>query len=236
MNDADTVLGKREVHPSYAMLGFSRVTCSGSHPLFGSSIKHRDIIKLTLKRGHVRRNLNQDWYYGDGTLFEVEMSYTQFAELITAMNVGDGVPVTLRYIKGEGRIGECPFVDKGEIHLNEFKEHLREVYEDSQLLIQELTEMFATKKTFNKKDQAEILSTLRRISSNIGCNQDFQISQFQEQMEKTVADGKGEIESFFQNKLCQLAQMKLIETGTDTFSTLPPVEISGIPEGGTENV
>ena len=46
------VLGEREDHPSYAMMSVSKVSSNVGMPLFGSSIKHRDTIKLAIKRGH----------------------------------------------------------------------------------------------------------------------------------------------------------------------------------------
>lgn len=126
MSKADEILGDRNDHESYGMLGFHRVTCSSAQPLYGSSIKHRDTIMLTLKTGHMRRNLNEDWYYGDRTLFKVEMSATQFADLITSLNQGDGVPVTIRYMK-QGDLKKCeepPYIDRNELHREEFKNTL----------------------------------------------------------------------------------------------------------------
>lgn len=213
MSKADDILGERQDHESYGILGFHRVTCSGAQPLFGSSIKHRDTIMLTLKTGHMRRNLNEDWYYGDKTIVEVEMSATQFADLITSLNQGDGVPVTIRCMR-DGKLHECetpPFVDRNALHRAEFKEHLDDVYATSRRLIHELEEKFASKKSFTKADQKEILDICRRISQNIGCNQDFQISQFDRQMERTTTEAKGEIEAFFQTKINQIAQQALVE-------------------------
>ncbi len=229
MSNVDDILGMREDHPSYGMLGFYRVTKGGrGTPLFGSSIKHRDTIRLVLKRGHTRRNLNQDWYYGDNTLFEVEMSYSQFAELICAMNVGDGIPVTIRKTMNDRYIPECPFVDRSELHISEFKEHLDETYADSQKLINKVAELFSTKNTFKKSEREEILSMLRQLSNNIGTNQKFQVSQFQEQMEHTVTESKGEIESFFQNKMLQIAQQALVEDPHKMIEGLKsPIEIEG---------
>lgn len=213
MSKTDDVLGKRQDHESYGMLGFYRITCSGAHPLFGSSIKHHDTILMTLKTGHMRRSLNEDWFYGDKTLFEVEMSATQFADLITSLNQGDGIPVTIRYTR-DGNLHKCeepPYIDRGALHKEEFKEHLEDVYSTSRDLIKVLADKFATKKTFNKKDQQEILDMCRKISQNIGCNQDFQISQFDRQMERSTTEAKGEIEAFFQNKMTQIAQQALVE-------------------------
>ena len=219
------VLGEREDPPSYAMISVSKVSSNVGMPLFGSSIKHRDTIKLTIKRGHVRRRLNQDWYYGDERLIEVKMSYSQFAEIMTSMNVGDGIPVTLTYVKDEGRIPECPFVDKASVHLDEFRESLKKTYANTQALIGRVRELFAGKKSFNKAEQHEILCALNSISADIGTNQDFQVSQFHEQMEKTVREGKGEIESFFQSRASHYAVHKLVEAGEEAMAELPPVEI-----------
>lgn len=213
---------EREEHPSYGMLGFYRQT-GGCRHLFGSSLEnHRDTICLRLKRGAVRRDLNQDWYYGGEELFEVRMSYTQFAGLITAMNVGDGIPVTITRIGGE-LVEDPPFTDKTEQHLNEFKHHLDKTHEETRNLINMVMAKFHEKKAFTKKEQEDILSTLSHIAMNIGCNADFHLSQFQEQMDKTVTEAKGDIEAFAQNRLLTLAQQKLVETSpaalTDGFST-----------------
>lgn len=217
---------ERHKHESYGMLGFSRIS-GGSPYLYGSSIKHHDKIQLTLKTGEYDRHLNQNWYYGRKGLFTVEMSYTQFVELITHMNMGDGVPVTLKRVNGEV-MEECPYHNPLDIHKEEFKEHLENVYEDSKKLLSEVEEKFKTKKTFNKKEQEEILSLLRNISRNIGCNQEFQLSQFNEQMEKTVKESKGEVEAFVQNKMYQIAQQALVDNPEAILQA--PVEVPMLEE------
>lgn len=208
----------KETHPSYGMLGFYRQS-GGSRHLFGSSVEnHRDTICLRLKRGAVRRDLNQDWYYGGEELFEVRMSYNQFATLITAMNVGDGVPVTITRLNGE-RVEDPPFTDKAEQHLEEFRNHLDKTNEETRNLINIVMAKFNEKKAFTKKEQEEILSTLNHIAMNIGCNADFHLSQFQEQMDKTVTEAKAEVEAFVQHKMLQLAQQKLVETTPEELTS-----------------
>lgn len=206
------MFGNKDEHPSYAMLGFYRTSCSASHPLYGSSIKHRDTIHLRLRESSVSRELNRDFYFGGNILFDLEMSYSQFAQLISSMNQGEGVPVTLRYVQGKPEIPACPFENKTETHKAEFKEHLDEVYKKSNSLIAIVEEKFKSKKTFNKKDQEEILGLLQSIKYDIGTNQAFQLSQFQEQMAQTITESKGEIESFVQNKMFQIAHGEIVET------------------------
>lgn len=211
-------------HSSYGMLCFNRIN-GGSPYLYGSSIKHNDKIQLVLKRGHYDRHLNQNWYHGGEELFELEMSYTQFVELITHMNMGDGVPVTLKRVQGQ-IMPECPYHNPLDVHKKEFEEHLDDVYSESKNLLSKLQDKFKEKKSFNKKEQEEILSILNKISMNIGCNQSFQLSQFNEQMEKTVTESKGEIEAFVNNKMYQIAQQAMVDNPQAILGS--PIEVPQI--------
>ena len=67
---------------------------------------------------------------------------------------------------------------------------------------------------------------LHRISMNIGCNQKYHLDCFNEQMEHTVAESKGEIEAFMQHKMYQIAQQALVDNPEKLFSS--PVEVPGI--------
>ncbi len=70
------------------------------------------------------------------------MSYSQFAEAITSMNMGSGVPVAIRWTEKDGRIPECDFVSKREQFADEFKEQIDKTMNDSQNLIKEVAELF----------------------------------------------------------------------------------------------
>lgn len=200
----------KEKHESYGMLQFSRMTSSHGRPLFGSSIQHKDTIIMTLKEGEVLRHLNNDYYFGSKEIVQVEMSYSQFAEVITAMNIGTGVPVTINYIQGKGSMEKCPFVDKKQQYEEEFAEHLEDIKKDANDIIREVKEIFE-KKSIGKGDKEEILKKLQRLETQIGSNTEFIYKQFNEQMEKTVTESKGEIEAFCQNKLNSIALAALSE-------------------------
>jgi len=108
----NTQFGTKTSHPSYGTLAFSRRTGGRGTPLFGSSIEHRDTIAMTLYHADITRGLHYDSIYGDKKIVEVEMSYSQFAEAITSMNMGSGVPVTVRWTERDGRIPDCDFISK----------------------------------------------------------------------------------------------------------------------------
>lgn len=222
------ILGVAERHPSYAQLGFYRVTGGRATPLYGSSLNHRDTIMMRLKTSHMRRKYNEDHYYGDDLLFECEMSYTQFAELISSMNVGDGVPVTLKYVRGEGEIEPCPF-NKGfynvkQQFVNEFKETLDSSNEDVNNLLNELYSRFKDSRPIGKKEREEILKKLRVITAKLNSNPEFVSNQFIRFMEDVVKDSKGEIEAFTENKVRSIAQQSLVQQRDEITMEHSPID------------
>ena len=56
--------------------------------------------------------------------------------------------------------------------------------------------------------------------------QDFIVNQFNEQMDKTVMEAKGEIEAFYQNKVNTIASAALVEHRDELKRLDNPVEIS----------
>lgn len=217
------MLDNQEKHPSFGMLQFSR-TSGGATNLFGSSIKHKDTIRMYLRRAKVGRDLNHDWYFGDEELAIAEMSYSQFAEAITSMNQGTGVPVTLKYLTGEGRIDDCPFVNKKEQFENEFSERLDKANEKMNALVAEVTALMSDKKNLGKGDMSELLQKLQKVQAEVSSNSKFTYQMFNEQMDKTTSEAKGEIEAFMQNKIHSIANMALIERRDEIMQLHNPVE------------
>lgn len=217
-------LGERTQHPSYGSLSFSRVS-GGNKVLFGSSIQHKDTILLTLRHADIKRGLNTDWIFGDKIIAEAEMSYPQFAEAITSVNMGTGVPVTIRWTEKDGRIPECDFVNKKEQFQDELKVRLNKATSISCSLIEEVQQLFTEKKTLNKADKGDIIDKLTQIASNINSNVNFTYKMFNEQMDKTVMEAKGEIEAFYQNKINSIAQAVLVEHQEDFLKLDNPVDI-----------
>lgn len=212
-------------HPAFGMIGFSRVS-GGENTLFGSSIKHNDRIILKIKHGEQNRHLHEDWYFGRGLITEVEMSYSQFAECITAMNVGDGVPCTIRYTEKDGNI---PVIaenkSKREQFRSEFSDTILKAMKQVQEEIEVIQKSLDDKKNLGVKDRKEMISKLQQVKYNIGRNLDFCVEQFDEQMEKTTMEAKGEIEAFCQNKINSIAQAALVENKDKFVELENPVEL-----------
>lgn len=215
----ETALGTRIKHPSYATILFSRRS-GGKTDLFGSSIHHHDTIACTIYQASLTRGLNTDWISGDNELIQVEMSYSQFAEAITSLNMGTGVPCTLRFVKGQGSMPPCNFVDKKKQFAEELETNLAENNNKMKNLIKDVKDIFE-KKSLTKADKTDIIKKLNAIESGMTQHTQFTFEQFQQQMDKTVSEAKGEVEAFVQNKMHQIASAAMIQTNDTPESLIP---------------
>lgn len=228
MKITENEMGLKYEHPSFGMLSFSR-TSGGKTNLFGSSIQHRDTIRMRIRQGSLIRGLSEDWYNGTNEIIEVEMSYSQFAECITSMNIGTGTPCTIRWIQGTGFIPEAEFVNRNDQILTEFKENVDTINTDATKLYEEIKTLFETKKSIGKTDREQILKKLSAIVHGLPSSSEFIMKQFQRQMEHTVTEAKSEIEAFAQNKINSIAQQTLVERKEENLQLENPVDVN-IPE------
>lgn len=220
----ETDFGTRTSHPSYGTLLFNRAY-GGKTPLFGSSIEHSNVITMELRHADITRGLNRDDIFGNKPIVKVEMSYSQFAEAITSFGQGTGIPVTIRYTEKDGGIPPCDFVSKREQFTGEFKEQTNKAMKESKELINDVVELFSSKKTLTKADKENIINKLNMLNYDIGSNIGFIADQFNEQMDKTVMEAKGEIESFCQNKINTIASASLVEHRDEFLKLENPVDI-----------
>jgi len=201
----------RETHPSYGMFGVHRVSCGGGVSLFGSSITHKNTIRITIRKGELIRNLHHTRYFGWEELIEVEMSPVQFAEAITGMNIGTGVPCTIKHIGGKD-MPPCPFDDERARFEREFDKDMKDLAKGMDDGIAKAKELLA-KKSLNKEDKEAILAILTKAKSRIASDIPFLQSSFNEAIDKTVHEAKGEVEAFITNKVIAFGQEALIKGG-----------------------
>jgi hypothetical protein len=176
------------------MVSFGRLYGGGGVRMFGSPIESPTTIRLTIRRAVVKRDLAQDWYHGRDELIEVRMSPAQFAELITNMNVGDGIPCTLVRVGGE-RQPECPQRHVREEIVDEFKSGMADLAKRVAALSAAALDIVNNKdkKTLTNADRDAIRAALGQITRFLTDSGPFIHSQFDEAMDKTVNAAKAEV-------------------------------------------
>ena len=221
--------GEYYEHPAYGLLGFSR--CQGGITnLVGSSVQHHNFIKMSVKRAYMSREYHENHFFSDDTIVECYMSYSQFAEVISSMNMGDGVPVTLTYTEKDGPLPRIDYQNKRTEIEREFEEHVNQTAKKAQSIRNEVAEIFESKKNLTKADKEQILRRLDKLTQDVGANASFTLTQFNRQMEKTVTEAKGEVEAFVQNKMFSLANAAMVEHPETLLESPISVNIDGIEE------
>ena len=213
------MFGPKEEHPSYGCIRVVRTMNGRNRRLFGSSILHQHTICIEISHASRERSYNSDHLFPEDDIIELEMSNTQFAELVTSIGQGNVVPCTITRLDGK-LIDPPPMENKLEQHQTEFKEHVKKMVARADQLETEVAAIFA-KKSITKKDKEDIINAIKQLRSDLGPNALFQVKQFDEQMEKTVHEAKGEIEAFVQNKFNQIALSQVsIEDATNVVSLI----------------
>lgn len=202
--------GNVKKHESFGMIGVSRFQ-GGPNTYFGSSIKHNGGIAIRIRHAELHRDLNRDWVMGRDEIIEVNLSYNQYAEMISNPNSGEGVPCTIRHINRQ-RMEAPPFESKAELHRKEFAEDMKKISEDGTLYMKEALDILENKSSISKSDRQTILDAFRMFKQHIESNMPFAQTQFHEQMDQTITEAKAEIEGFIETKLRSIGIDKIKES------------------------
>src|SRR5271157_1310881 len=214
-------------HESYGMVGINRTQSSGTY-LFGSIANHRSFITLSVKRASVTRHLASDWYHAESRdLIEIEMSHSQFAELITSPGIGDGVPCTIRAFN-EKLVEECPAPEEFESkYAEDLKATTKETVAGLTALSQKLSQaLLPGEKALNKTALKELLSEIQSAVSSITDSIPFIEKSFGEEMEVRRDKMVGEFEAIVTHALINLGKEAL-----NTKNLLPTMAAPQLTEG-----
>ena len=197
MSDEDR---KTYKHDSYGQISLGR-THGGSRYLYGSSIKHESTVRLEIHYSEHDRHLNNDWYHRREKIVELDVSPTQFSELIMSRDNYEGVPCTLRFTEKKGNIPFPEIKGKVETFEEEFKERMKVMSDGMVRNFNRCKEIFDQKGTVKKADRSEILNMMGKIIQEMRSNIPFVYDCFNEAMDKTILEAKGEVEAFVEHKL-----------------------------------
>lgn len=203
---------------SFVMLGFSRVQSTGQR-LFGSQLEHNSYITMTISEAEYHRDseLHSDWYFDSSKpILEVAMSAEQFAEAITTMNVGSGVPATLTYHNGE-RFNMPKMPTKAEQFKEEIDARLKEKIDEINDLTAKIKERFEDPKPLKVDEKKELVSSLEQATLIFNSYLPFVMKQFEESMGKIVVESKAAVEAFVMDAVTK--------TGLETIKANQPTLI-----------
>jgi hypothetical protein len=210
---------KEETHPSWVTVQFNRV--SGQRTFFGSAIESTSWITLNVSVARRGCGFGQDRIMGEmrGDLIEVALSPAQFAELLTTMNVGTGVPGTMTRFDGK-KIEDYEEKNHEATRVKEFfKERVMEKSEEIDKSIKEILNMLTDKKkNLTAANWENIWNLLDMIRREYKSNIPFYISQFEESSQKIVTQAKAEVDAFVMNAVVNTGIAALKENSPKLLS------------------
>lgn len=192
----------RTSHPAFGMVSFSRWTSGGAHNFVGSRIRHDRGITLKISEADQIRNLNREWWMPGKIVCELQLSEAQFAELITSLNAGSGVPCTLNHYSRDGKfisVEPPEFEPEGKKVSNEVRSDLDEISQKLQTALDSVDGILK-QPTVRKKDLEQIREALRLATQLMTSSIPFAVDQFSRAIEKAVSSAKADIEQFTQHR------------------------------------
>lgn len=103
-------------------------TYGGRTAMFGSSIEHDVVMKLSINTCEVDRSFSTDRYFPVNNIIEIELTPAQYAEMITNLNHGVGVPCTITRFQGKLIKNDLKIKDEVETFKKEYKQNISEVF------------------------------------------------------------------------------------------------------------
>ncbi len=194
-------------HESFGQIRFNR--SQGSASFYGSELQQDHYITMEIHQSEIQRQLTNEWHFENGApIVKLRMTSGQFAEMITSMNNGSGVPCTLEMIKGE-RLQKLPpqesrkeFVHrKFEDRMKDFADTIRERQNKAKELVK--------KKTLSKQDIHDLTHHLEWLTGEVERNIPYFAKCFQETMDEVVLEAKTEVENAIQHKISVLGLNEL---------------------------
>lgn len=193
-------------HPAFGQISASRV--SGGAVLYGSDFRHEGYVSITIRRSELNRNLGRDWPFGCERLITVNLSESQWARFVSAMNVGDGPQCTIEHVQGEQMPGLPEPVDRRAQFARESADTAARVARELKGLRADIAES-----GLSGKKAKVLLDRIHQAEMAAGVNQEYVAEQFDRHMEKTVERARIEVDAHVQAAITH-AGLRAIASGT----------------------
>ena len=196
-------------HESFGQIKFNRVNSNGTK-FYGSELGQNNYITMTVHHSEIYRDLTQDRYFPTGEIVKIRMSSGQFAELITSMNCGTGIPCTIERIQGKKTVDLSKQESRKEFVHRKFEDRMKR-FADLIRKNQKEAKEIVTKRNLSKQDIFDLTLKLNWLTEEIEKNIPFFAECFQETMDEIVLEAKTEVENAILHKINTLGLNALHE-------------------------
>jgi hypothetical protein len=129
----------------------------------------------------------------------VDLSPAQFAELLTTMNVGGGVPGTMTRFNGQQIEPYEETEHEAQRVKSYFADTMKQEVAEFKKAQEEIESLLENKKNLSKSDRERVNGILDRMIQHLESNTPFYLEQFEESTQKIVTQAKAEVDAFVTN-------------------------------------
>jgi hypothetical protein len=182
-------------HPSFGTISIEH--SQGNARLFGATSDHSHYLTIRITGATLSRSSRGDVHTATDEHIAVRLSYDHFVSLLFSSNQGSGVQCTITRQEGVD-IEEPPRPpSKRDQFRAEFHQSLAVLNKESCQLADEATRLLGSPGAVKVADKAALADLLRGVTQDVSSNLAFAESQFQKQVDKSVA----EVHSLLQGSL-----------------------------------
>lgn len=181
-------------HESFGMISVSRV--QGDATLVGSQVSHQHYISLKINTMEIGDSHGHVHYYPRQPIIEVQMSFAQWATLLSHMNT-IGVPCTVAG-RQVGEWHRCTRIDVP-TRLERMKRHIRERARQLFTSVETLhttSKELAAAPSITKTKVREIADIAGKVQQEVISNFPYYVECMQDATDMMVTEAKQEIDSF----------------------------------------
>lgn len=202
---------RRTTHPAFAVCQVNRVSSTGT-TLFDSNIRQTGFITMSFREAEKHEDGYSDRVYGHGReIFEVAMTENQFVAIVTRMNQGGGVPVTIQH-RQTGPMEATPSIAGFESTDEKLRRMADEI--DEQVRAEQnrrVAQLKGMLEGLPKRKAAEIESLLDLIITQSIHNLDYGRTVLTEHAEQKITEAKVEVDAHISGVVTQLGVQTLQE-------------------------
>lgn len=188
-----TLEGDRYEHPAFGAISLHNYR-GGDGQCFMSNVKHPSRIAIVIHTAVMDRRLSHDDHHAKERIIEVEMTPVQWAEFVSSVGQGSGVPCTIKWDRDTGMYPSIDMDSENARNREEIEIELKGLASAIRTVVEDTRETLVAARVSKPKIEA-ILAPMNALARTLGDRLPFARSMMDESIERAVHEAKKVVEA-----------------------------------------